>query len=511
MYHIFLTIAIAVGQHQINEIKSSPVQEPKIPQNIALPEDPTKTPAKKEEDIILQLEQQKKVEEASTKPDLESLGLDQMDFLSTKDDKQDVASKDLAPPSKEVEKKNPDQLMVAENKPGIDKTPLEQTLSKVVDDIKTSEIAKKPVEKVKEIIGKELDKKDSEANKSNDKPKEAPPAVIAPAATKPSIAKDEKKKTDSAPPSTSAITKNDSVKKNNIAKNTTKDSESVTAKEQKKSAKKKEKVIYAENYSKPLNKKAQDLKVKNLEKKYLQKNLDGEIEAKNHYEAIRMIVTEEKVPDNKFATSDEVPPPLLNRFRGDENKHHPLIMSNSEKVELMFKAIAENKIDWFNALFALVKDANIKNSAGESLLTFAVLMRRYDAVSSLLSKGADPDLSNDLGYTPLNIAIEMGDYKAVSILVEMGAKVDLVDNLGRTYLMQSSRVGSLPITDLLVSKGIDVNATDRNGTTALAIAYKHKKDIIAKYLLKHGAKSFIKKGYEEDESSMIDDLFNKWR
>ena len=221
------------------------------------------------------------------------------------------------------------------------------------------------------------------------------------------------------------------------------------------------------------------------------------------------IIPQKKIPP-KFLTN-EVPPQLLNRFRGPDNKHHPVIMSNSEKIDFMFKAIAENRIDDFNSIFNLVNNPDVKNSFGDTLLTFAILMRRYDAISSLISKGANPDLANNLGYTPLNIAIEMVDYRSVEILINIGdAKVNFVDELGRTYLMQSARVGSLPITDLLISKGADINATDNNGITALAIAYKHKKDIVAKYLLKYGAKSWVKKDYIDD-NSMVEELFNKWK
>jgi ankyrin repeat protein len=222
------------------------------------------------------------------------------------------------------------------------------------------------------------------------------------------------------------------------------------------------------------------------------------------------IIPQKKVMPKFF--NDEVPPPLLNRFKSPDNSHHPIIISNSEKIDFMFKTIAENRIDDFNSIFSSINNPNIKNSFGDTLLTFAVLMKRHDAISSLLSKGANPNLANDLGYTPLNIAIEMVDYKSTSILIEIGgAKVDFIDDLGRTYLMQAARVGSLPIVDLLISKGVDINAADNNGTTALAIAYKHKKDIIAKYLLKFGAKSWIKKNYIEDDTPMIQDLFNKWK
>ena len=156
-------------------------------------------------------------------------------------------------------------------------------------------------------------------------------------------------------------------------------------------------------------------------------------------EHINTIIPKRKIPP-KFI-SDSVPPPLLNRFKGQENKHHPFYISYSEKVNLMFQAIKDGRIDDFNSILNLVEDPNIKNSLGDTLLTFAILMRKYGAISSLIVKGADPNLANNLGYTPLNIAIEMGDYKAASMLIDVGnAKINFIDDLGVTYLMQATRV-----------------------------------------------------------------------
>jgi ankyrin repeat protein len=111
----------------------------------------------------------------------------------------------------------------------------------------------------------------------------------------------------------------------------------------------------------------------------------------------------------------------------------------------------------------------------------------------------------------MNVAIEIVDYNATKMLVGVGAKTDIADALGRTYLMQSARVGSLPITDLLIAQGVKINAADHRGTTALAIAYRHNKDIVAKYLLKFGGKNWLKKDYAQDDSSMIVGIFNKWQ
>lgn len=253
-------------------------------------------------------------------------------------------------------------------------------------------------------------------------------------------------------------------------------------------------------------------KLESLRQQYLLEASEDEAFEGTDYKTISKIVPKAKIPP-KFLITEEIPPPLLNRIRGEENKHHPMIMSNSERVDFMFKAIAGNRIDEFNSLYSELKDPNLRNTSGDTLLTFAILMQRHDAVVSILSKGANPDMKNNLGYTPMNIAIEIMDYKSAKTLAEMGANINYIDGVGRTYLMQAARAGSLPIVDLLIRNGIDVNATDDNGVTALGFAYQYKRDVVAKYLLKFDAKDSVKKNIylPSRDMQMINDIFEKWR
>ncbi|MES2677895.1 MAG: ankyrin repeat domain-containing protein [Pseudomonadota bacterium] len=480
MYHILLSFMLIASQNQIRQAEKYLEQQKNHPKKII---QTTKNDAKI--DLIAELTKQKELEDDAFKPDLESLGLDQIDNSK---------------PVQNVDKqknKTPENLIATENLPDV---------AIKADDSSKKDSSQKIKSSISEILP--ISSTKTKAVKADEQ--------------KVQTAQKEKIKTQGADLSVKKITeKSDASKEVKISAIAAKPLDKIKGLIDKKSEeiKPEQVIIDQEKIEKrkanqvalvELKQKQKSKKLEDLRQKYLSKNEDNDVyEGINRYQTISKIVPREKIPP-KFMNS-EVPPPLLNRFRGEENKHHPVIMSNSEKVNFMFKAIAENKIDEFNSLYSLVKDPNIKNSFGDTLLTFAVLMRRHDAVASLLSKGADPDLANDLGYTPLNIAIEMVDYQSASTLVDMGAKVNLIDDLGRTYLMQSCRVGSLQITDLLISRGVDINLTDRNGTTALAIAYKHKKDIIAKYLLKYGAKSWVKKGYEDNDTSMIEDLFNKWK
>lgn len=216
----------------------------------------------------------------------------------------------------------------------------------------------------------------------------------------------------------------------------------------------------------------------------------------------------------RFLVYDTPPAPIIDRYRGNENKHIPLIPTPYEKISLMFKIIsdgADNSAAAFHSAYQYVLDPDITNEKGETILTYATLLQKYPIMTSILGKGADPDLPNVLGHTPFDIAIEMLDLKACNILIDMNVNLDYVDGFGRTYLMHAARVGFLPIVDLLVSRGADVNAMDNEGRTALNIAYRHKKEVIVKYLIKHGAKVWVPKPYEPENQSLIKELENKWK
>ncbi len=204
-----------------------------------------------------------------------------------------------------------------------------------------------------------------------------------------------------------------------------------------------------------------------------------------------------------------IPDELLDRNKSMKNKHLPNIITPVENINFMFEAIAKNQMDSFRSLYHLVKNPNIKNSKGDTILIFSILTQRYEAVAFLLANGANPNLKNKLGYTPLNVAIEMSDYVAVELLTQMGADINLVDNFGVNYLMQATRVGYFPIVDFLVEKGIDVTKTDNNGFSAIDIAVKSDDQILTKYLTRYGAKKNQDRYYQATDKTLVEGLQNR--
>lgn len=203
--------------------------------------------------------------------------------------------------------------------------------------------------------------------------------------------------------------------------------------------------------------------------------------------------------------------PILNRFRSSDNRHIATILTPQENIEILFNSISSGNVAFFNSAYKNVETPNAKNQLGDTIVTCSILLQRPSILASILSKGASPNMPNDLGYTPIDIAIELLDVKSLNLLVDNNADVNYTDFFGRSYLMHAARVGLLPAVELFLSKGVDINAMDNDGFTALSIAYRHKKEIIVKYLLKNGAKTWVEKPYNPEAQSLINELENRWQ
>lgn len=213
---------------------------------------------------------------------------------------------------------------------------------------------------------------------------------------------------------------------------------------------------------------------------------------------------------NKFSV-DELPAyPILSSHRADDNKHIPYILSPKEKIKMLFDTIIAGDVLSFVEIYKTIKNPNVQNELGDTLLTQAILLKKHPIVAEILIKGADPDLPNRLGFSPIEIAIELLDFKALQLLVENKANINSLDRFGRSYLMHASRVGFLPAVDLLVKNGAEINIVDYDGFSPLSIAYRHKKEIVVQYLLKKGAKQWMPRKNLPEKQTLINELETRW-
>jgi len=250
--------------------------------------------------------------------------------------------------------------------------------------------------------------------------------------------------------------------------------------------------------------------LKELREKYLK---DSQNEGDNFDQYLNS--SEDIIPKRKalnhFANSDIPSPPLISDYRMRNNLHIPLTTKPKERLNILFATISIDSVSAFNDAYNYVRNPNVKNDRGDTILTYAILMQKYSIIASITAKGADLNLPNALGYTPLQIAIELNDFKIIESLVNNNADLNYVDASGKNYLMYAARIGNLSAVDLFIKKGIDINALDNEGATALTIANRSGQNIIAQFLLKNGANPNAARPYEIKQNSIINELENRWK
>ncbi len=527
MLQIFLTAAYIATQGYITDAAKQN-QATKIvasnPIEIAQPSQPNTDKSNlgakvKSTDLLAELNADLVKEKAANDPfgnknvkvDVESLGLDVVDNKQIKDaalDNSNLPSANILPlidsktstdqkdsniaPTTLSNTTNSQDLKIAEL-PKIIEPKQDNTAAKIVDQKITNRVTTTPIAETKKpddkdkIIKAPDNKTDDKLSKTN---APLPPAI------------DQKPKEDL--PKDDLIAK---VKKlitdNQATKQKIEEPESIL--------KPKEPLVKTQEASKPESPKQEDLKIQQPQKIARAKNNKLRlktiiIDQKKLQQLRRQYLSEfESLADKEITNPedkkiiprkkeivnfsiDENRPPLLARIYDKNNIHTPVIPNRDDKINLLFGAFAKRDTAYFDSAYKELLEPNLKNKFGDSILTYATLMQRHDIMASILSKGADPDLRNDLGYNALNIAIELTDYKAVQLLLESGANINYIDQNSRTYLMQAVITGFLPIIDLLITDNIDINATDNNGNNALDIAISNNKDIVAKFLIKKGAR-----------------------
>lgn len=454
-------------------------------------------------DLLEEKAKNKSAESKDVKVDIESLGLD------------DIDAKNPIVPEKKV---------VTPSIVNVEKKVAPVIVEKKADEVVKKEVpvapavAKIPERKITEK--KEFIKPAIIASKSNEEVKQENLPKIDPA----KIVKEEVKK----PSSSSEVQVDEAISKIqtfiNNAKNNLGSIVPPSQIEQAKPVQKKESEKGKSLKKVTKNEKKQNERLKKLNKlrrQYLIKFDSKESSQFNNQEDgdfsddnVKIIPRKREI--NKFALYETPAPPILDKYRTRDNVNIPTFLSDAEKIEILFKAITDSDdVSYFKSIYNSYRDigkSNAKNNSGDTILTYAILLQRHSVVASILSLGANPNMPNSLGYTPLGIAIEVGDEVSLKLLLTNGANINYIDAFGRTYLMHAARVGFLPAVDLLISKGVvDVNAMDNDGFTSLAIAYRHKKDVIVKFLLKHGAQTWIEKPYDSSSQSLIKELNDRWK
>ena len=137
----------------------------------------------------------------------------------------------------------------------------------------------------------------------------------------------------------------------------------------------------------------------------------------------------------------------------------------------------KNNID-FDKFLKTVKDIDLKNKQGDTLLYAAVEARNYYAIKKLIAHGANMNYTKEYRtYTPFSYAVGLSDTRAVKLFVDKGVNVNYQYKKSLTNLSLAVKQCNIDIIKLLLGSGADIVLEDKRGDNAIkSLGFCNKKD-----------------------------------
>lgn len=179
--------------------------------------------------------------------------------------------------------------------------------------------------------------------------------------------------------------------------------------------------------------------------------------------------------------------------------------NNEGNTPFMYAAASNRDVAELEFIFASVKNINVANKNGATLLTMAVRSNTPEAVQFLLNKGADIRTTDTKGNNLVYYLFESYssqqaaafDAKA-KMLQEKGLDLKTAQKDGNSLFHLAVVKNDLALLKKVQALGADVNAKNAEGLTALhKAAMMAKNDEMMKYLVSIGAKKEIKTNFNE--------------
>jgi len=123
--------------------------------------------------------------------------------------------------------------------------------------------------------------------------------------------------------------------------------------------------------------------------------------------------------------------------------------TTEEEFAVFEKKVYDNDFENFKEMTASLKDINIVNKYGWTLLHITIRRDRRDMVAFLLESGADINKTDGVGWTPLMEAIMDDMPELVKFLVEKGADKTIANARGATAPMLAQKFGRANMYEFL--------------------------------------------------------------
>ncbi|KAI4455258.1 ankyrin repeat ph and sec7 domain containing protein secg-related [Holotrichia oblita] len=179
------------------------------------------------------------------------------------------------------------------------------------------------------------------------------------------------------------------------------------------------------------------------------------------------ILTEETIATNPFELSEEISRTLIDSFLRNITK------LNSTEMKSFLKRL---------------KDINIQDEDGNTLLHHAITNKDIRLFYLLLQHGANTEVPNRFGETPLHVVIQYKEEEAFKVLLRKDSNVNIQDVYQKTPLHYTVEYKNIHFVRLLLQKGANTNLGCRLGKSALHYAVEENNLFILEALLENGAR-----------------------
>jgi hypothetical protein len=153
-----------------------------------------------------------------------------------------------------------------------------------------------------------------------------------------------------------------------------------------------------------------------LEKETFDANYDSEYENKIYEYNKKKISAAKKYKLHDYKIKVQIPEFLKVSENTLGNGHLNQIYYYKDYVNALFNAVLDEDLSAIDSLLRAIKNIDIQNSNGETLLTYAAKNKKVKSIRYLLMRGCNSKISNDKGETIEGILRKNNDRQIISLL-----------------------------------------------------------------------------------------------